>query len=172
MRDRTSSFIRYIAAAYFLLFPQSGIAEQMAETDTPPFLYVVVVDAGKIERHGEDYILKLNKDYIDHVLEISEKPFELRRYISADRIVATWQKGAGDFGGATMQGTILSQAGVIPGINIKSITKTDDEMHYVFSLNSDEHLDLSKFGELVEVTTINHCCHPEGSPDEWLWGGR
>lgn len=162
--------LRYIAAAFFLLFPANAVAQQAAEAGRPPFLYVLVADAGKIESNGDDYILKLNKDYIDHVMEISEKPFALKNYISADRIVATWKEGAGNFGGTTMKGTILSRAGAIRGINIKSITKTANEMQYVFSLDGDKSLDLGKYGILEEVTTVNYCCHPEGGGGEWLWG--
>ena len=157
-----------LAAAFFLLIPASAVAE----AGTPPFLYVVVVDAGTIESKGDDYVLKLDKDYIDHILEISEKPFALKNHVSADRVVAHWQKGARDFGGATMKGTILAQAGAIRGIVIKSITKTDDDMQYVFSLGGNASLDLSKFGEPVEVTIVHHCCHPEGGGGEWLWGGN
>ena len=157
-----------LAAAFFLLIPASAVAE----AGTPPFLYVVVVDAGTIESKGDDYVLKLDKDYIDHILEISEKPFALKNHVSADRVVAHWQKGARDFGGAAMKGTILAQAGAIRDIVIKSITKTDDDMQYVFSLGGNASLDLSKFGELVEVTIVNHCCHPEGGGGEWLWGGN
>jgi hypothetical protein len=71
-----------------------------------------------------------------------------------------------------MKGTLLSNAGTIPGINIKTITKTDDEMQYVFSLDGGGSLERSKFGELEELTTVNYCCHPEGGGGEWLWGGR
>jgi len=160
----------YIAAVFLLLFPANAVAEQAAEADRPPFLYVLVADAGKIESNGDDYILKLNKDYINHVMEISEKPFALKNYISADRILATWKEGAGDFGGATMKGTILSLAGAIHDINIKSITKTANEMQYVFSLDGDGSLDLSKYGVLEEITAVNYCCHAEEGGGEWLWG--
>ena len=148
-----------LATAFFLLIPASAVAE----AGTPPFLYVVVADAVTIESKGDDYVLKLNKDYINHILEISEKPFALKNQVSADRVVANWQKGARDFGGATMKGHILAQEGAIRDIVIKSITKTD---------GGNASLDLSKFGELVEVTIVNHCCHPEGGGGEWLWGGN
>jgi hypothetical protein len=71
-----------------------------------------------------------------------------------------------------MKGTLLSNARTITSINIKSITKTDAEMQYLFSLDGGRSRERSKCGELEELTTVNYCCHPEGGGGEWLWGGR
>jgi hypothetical protein len=167
MKERALHF-RCIAAVFSLLFPAHAVAQQTAEAGRSPSLYVLSADAGTIESKGDDYILKVDKDYIEHVIEIGEKPFSLKNYVSAARIVATWQEGREDFGDTTVNGTILSFAGTIPSINIKSITKTTDEMQFVFSLDGAKSLDLSKFGEIEEVI-VNYCCHLERGGGGWLW---
>jgi len=172
MRVNAYYFVGHIAAALLLLSSASALAQSTAEAGTPPFLYVVVAEEGKIKKKGDDYVLKLDKDDIEHVLEISEKPFKLKNYISADELVRTWQEGAGDFGGATMKATILSEDGAIPAVNLKSITKTSDKMEFVFILDGNASVDLDKFRKLDEVTVVNYCCHPEGGGGEWLWGGK
>jgi len=171
MNAKALYFISHITAALLLLSPASAVAQQAADANTPPFLYVVVADEGKIKKKGDDYVLKLDKDDIEHVLEFSEKSFKLKNAISSDRIVRTWQEGARDFGDATMKATILSEVGAIPGINIRSITKTAKKKEFVFSLDGKTLVDLDKFRKLDEVTVVNYCCHPDGG-GEWLWGGK
>ena len=145
---------------------------QAAEETTPPFLYVLSAKKVKIEAvDGGDYTLDIKKAQIQHVLEISEKPFKLVNHISSDRIVETWKTGAGDFGeGITMKGTILAAGQAIAAINIKSIAKTDTVMRFVFFLDETAALDPSQLGTLKQVIIVNYCCHPEGGSGEWLWG--
>ncbi len=172
MKEKMFDFASHIAAALLLLSPASALAQQMEDTGTRPFLYVLIADEGEIEGKGDNYVLRLENDDIEHVLEISEKPFKLKNYISADDIVRTWQEGSGDFGGKTMKGTILSEHGAIPGMNIKSITKTADRMEYDFFLDGNAPVDLDKFRELDEVTVVKYCCHHEGGSGEWLLEGK
>lgn len=163
-------FSQVIAVLAFLA-PTSALGQQQANTGTPPFLYVVVADDAKIENQGGDYVLRLERGEIDHVLEIGEKPFELKNFISSDKIVATWKANASNFGpGVTMKGTVLSDDGAVPGINIKSISKTAREMRFVFSLDNNAQLDLRRFGKLDDVTIVNYCCRPGGGSGDWLWG--
>lgn len=171
MRVNACYLVGHIAAALLLMSAVSALAQPAAETGTPSFLYVVVAEEGKIKKKGDDYVLKLDKDDIEHVLEISEKPFKLKNYISADKLVRTWQEGAGDFGGATMKATILSEDGAIREVSLKSITKTAKKMKFVFNLDGNASVDLDKFRKIDEVTVVNYCCHPEGG-GEWLWGGK
>ncbi|MCP4328897.1 MAG: hypothetical protein GY791_10730 [Alphaproteobacteria bacterium] len=169
MTKRRFGIAGLVGALLLLAFPLCATAEN----GTPPFLYVVVADEGEIRKHGEDYVISLEKDDIDHVLEIGESPFKLENYISADRIESTWKEGAGNFGpGVTMKGTILSEDGAIPGINIRSISKTADEMVLVFFLDNNAPIDSRLLGEIEDVTIVNYCCHPTGGSGEWLWGER
>lgn len=72
-----------------------------AEGSAAPFLYVMVAKHAKVIKgdNGDngDYTLVVSKGDIDHVIEISEKPFKMANFISSDRIVETWKTGAGDF---------------------------------------------------------------------------
>ena len=161
------SSIGLAGAVFALLLPSWS----MAADGTPPFIYVVVAEEAEVEKQGDDYAISVESDDIDHALEIGEKPFKLVNFISADRIVPTWKQGAGNFGaGVTMKGTILSEDGAIPGINIKSISKTADEMIFVFALDSGVSIDAGLLGELDDVTIVNYCCHPDGGDGQWLWG--
>jgi len=154
-------------ALFTLLLP----SWTMAANETPPFIYVVVAEEAEIEKHGDYYEISIEKDDIGHVLEISEMPFRLENYISSDRIVPTWKEGAGDFGaGVTMKGTILTDDGAIPDINIRSISKTANEMTFVFSLEQGASIEAGLLSEIDDVTIVNYCCHPEGGSGQWLWG--
>jgi len=155
----------------FLGLPLAAVA--VAETPgakgaTAPFLYVMVAKQGKvIEGDNGDYTLVVAKGDIDHVIEISEKPFKMGNFISRDRIVKTWKTGAGNFGkGITMKGTFMAGGEAIASVNIKSISKTDADMRFVFSQDGGAPLDLQKFGTLQALTTVNYCCHPEGGSAE------
>ena len=143
-----------------------------AQATTPPFLYVLVAKQAKvIKGDGGDYTLVIAKGDIDHVIEISEKPFKMGNFIYSDKIVKTWKTGAGDFGaGITMRGTFMGAGKALKGVNIKSISKTADDMRYVFSQAGNAPVNLDEFGTLQSVTTVNYCCHPEGGGGEWLWG--
>ena len=172
MQLNTYNFGAQLATAFLILFTASASAQQQADTGTAPFLYVVVADDARITKKGDNYVLEIDNDEIEHVLEISENPFELKNYISANDIVRNWKQGAGDFGGATMKATILSEDGAIPVINITSIVKTANKMEYVFFLDGNAPVNLTKSHKLDEVTVVNYCCHPEGGSGEWLWGGK
>lgn len=166
------NFGAQLAAAFLILFTASASAQQQADTGTAPFLYVVVADDARITKKGDNYVLEIDNEEIEHVLEISENPFELKNYISANDIVRNWKQGAGDFGGATMKAIILSEDGAIPDINITSIVKTANKMEYVFFLDGNAPVNLTKFRKLDEATFVNYCCHPEDGSGEWLWGGK
>ncbi len=143
-----------------------------AQAATPPFLYVLVAKQAKvIKGDGGDYNLVISKGDIDHVIEISEKPFKMANFISKAKIVETWKTGAGDFGkGITMKGSFLGANKTLTGVNIKSISKTADDMRFVFFRDGNAPVNLDDFGTLQSVTTVNYCCHPEGGSGEWLWG--
>ena len=139
---------------------------------TPPFIYVVVASEGEISETGSGhYVLSLEKDDIDHVMEISESPFRLANYISADKIIRTWKTGAGNFGeGITMEGTVLSENHTLPGIRISTIAKNETHMTFGFTLANGGKLDLDELDEIENVTVVNYCCHPGYGSGEWLWG--
>ena len=71
-----------------------------------------------------------------------------------------------------MKATTLSEDGAIPDINIASVVKTADKIEYVFFLDGNEPVNLTKFRKLDEVTIVNYCCHPDGGSGEWLWGDK
>lgn len=139
---------------------------------TPPFLYVLSAKKVKIEAaEGGDHLLVIKKAHIEHVLEISEAPFKMANSISGDKIVNTWKTGAGDFGtDITMKGSVLGADHSIAGINIKSISKTEEDMRFVFFQDDMAALDLKQVGVLKQVVIVNYCCQPEGGSGQWLWG--
>jgi len=161
--------------ALYLALPLSASATAEsagAQATTPPFLYVLVAKQAKvIKGDGGDYALVIAKGDIDHVIEISEKPFKMANFISSAKIVKTWKTGAGDFGkGITMKGSIMGANKTLTGVNIKSISKTAEDMRYVFFRDGNAPVNLDDLGTLQSVTTVNYCCHPEGGSAEWLWG--
>ncbi len=170
-----SGFFRLagLLLASCIFFGQASRAQEAAgQSGHPPFLYVTVATAGQIVEEGEGtYALVVAKQDIQHVLEISEDPFELENTISGARILSTWGESASRFGeGVTMAGSIVGASKRLAHVNISSIDRTAEAIRYVFHLDKHAPLDLEAFGSLQSLTIVNYCCHAYGGSGDWLWG--
>ena len=154
----------------------SAAAETAGTGTKAPFQYMVVASVGEVTDVGDgSYTIVLKKEDIEHVIEISQDPFEVGHTISANEIAATWKPGAGKFGEYTMGGRILAVDTLIAPINITAISKSETDMRWSFFMNDRfmndrAPLPAASIGSLKSFAVVNYCCHPDGGGPEWLWG--
>lgn len=165
MTHRRFTRLAIVVAAFTLLLPATASAADA----TQPYIYVVIAEEAEIESNNGNFVLTIEQDDIDHVLEISKDPFKLTRFISDRDIVRGWKPGGSDFSaGGPMKGTITSEDGALAEINIVSVARTADEMSYVFGLDAGTTLPATMLGEVDDVAIVSYCCGTGGDA-EWIW---
>ena len=109
----------------------------------PGFLYVLTAKGAEIEKVGGDqYTLTLRQADVDHVLQFSDRPYRLAKYISAEELVKSWSVGKNSFEkdppNAALVAHGLKQAVVI---ELRSVERAIDSVSYRFSMPKTEDVD-------------------------------
>jgi hypothetical protein len=162
-----------LAMGGLLSSPMFGLASQQSTSTTttlstqssasPSYLYVVSAGKGQIEplnRQGS-YRLKLNLPAVDQVIEFSDRPERIVKYITGSDLNALWKQGTNSFKD-TPPNAVLSSVNDKPVIVVLSKEKIN-QSRIEFEFTSTRHLPKSELHHVVLTIDGSTFCLPGGS---------
>ena len=86
----------------FVLMMVLGFSAVKAQTQVdkaPEYLFVITAKSAEITKISDNrYRLTMKHTDIDHVLQFSDRPYRIAKYITADELKKSWKIGKNSFG--------------------------------------------------------------------------
>lgn len=128
----------------------------------PSFMYVVYAHQGEIKhKKGNQSVLMLDRSDLDEVIEFSDRPERIVRYITGKDLLGAWDSGDNSFL-VDPPNAVLSANGMRPVIvELQRIKANGNQM--IFVLKSDKKLPISDLKDVTLTIDINFC--PSTNPN-------
>ena len=124
-----------------------------AEHKAPSFLFVVYSEKANIKKLKDGrYTLTMKHTDINHVIEFSDRPYRIVKYITGNNLQKLWSKGKNSFA-ADPPNAVLSASKLKPIIIVLYSIQVNKK-RVTFTIHSTGELDGKTLGQVVVVVDL------------------
>ena len=143
MKASVIKAITAMAIAMAMVFTSVGFAEESKakateSTKAPSYLFVLQAEKGTLKSLGKDGLFKLTLKHTDvnNVIEFSDRPYRMVKYITADQLKNSWNKGTNSFESDPPNAVLMAKGHKAQIIVLKGMTVTNDNVSFQVHLTS------------------------------------
>ena len=126
-----------------------------AEHKAPSFLFVVYSEKANIKKLKDgQYTLTMQHTDINHVIEFSDRPYRIVKYITGNNLQKLWSKGKNSFA-ADPPNAVLSASKLKPVIIVLDSIQVNNKT-VTFTIHSTVELDEKTLGQVAVVVDAGH----------------